>query len=230
MGVVSTLNERYCRRMQRYPPLDVKVTTPRIELRGATDELLERLAPVVRAGKAMSEPPPYDDPMSLYEDDPEVRERKWLQSIWRGRGSVTEDFWRLYFVVMLEGRPVGMQDLIGESFSTFGAVVTFSWLSSDVRRLGVGSEMRQAVLHLAFEGFGAVEATTEGFMDNPGSNGVSGSLGYQPNGVTWESRRGEPGLMQRWRLTRADWQKHRRDDIELHGVDACADVLGVRPR
>ena len=229
-GVVPTLIERYGRRMQSYPPLDVKVTTPRIELRGATDELLEELAPLVRAGKAMAEPAPYDDPMSLYEDDQDARERKWLQGIWRGRGSVTEDFWRLYFVVIFEGGPVGMQDLIAESFSTFGSIATFSWLSSDVRGLGVGSEMRQAILHLAFEGFGAVEATTEAFIDNPGSNGVSRSLGYQPNGVTWASRRGEPFLMQRWRLTQADWKKRQRNDIELHGVNACAEALGVHPR
>jgi hypothetical protein len=58
-----------------YPPLDLQVRTPRLVLADATDDLLERLIPVVRAGVAGSGPPPFDDPMSLYEDSPE-RERR----------------------------------------------------------------------------------------------------------------------------------------------------------
>ena len=38
--------------MSSFPPFDVVVSTPRLELRGATDDLLEQLAPAVRAGKA----------------------------------------------------------------------------------------------------------------------------------------------------------------------------------
>lgn len=191
--------------------------------------MLERLAPLVRSGKAMADPPPYDDPMSLYEENPETREAKWLQGIWRGRGSATNDFWRLYFAVILDGEPVGMQDMVGQSFNDLGIVTTFSWLSEDVRGRGLGKEMRQAILHLAFEGFGAKEATTEGFLDNPGSNGVSRALGYQANGFEWATRRGEPAQLQRWRLTRQEWSTRRRDDIELHGIEACAHTLGIQP-
>ncbi|ROR66930.1 GNAT family N-acetyltransferase [Agrococcus jenensis] len=213
--------------MLSYPPLNVRVTTPRIQLAGATDELLAELQQVVHDGKATADPAPYDDPMSLYEADPDVRVRKWLQAIWRGRGSVTPDFWRLQFVVVVDGRPVGMQDLIGDRFSTYGTAVSFSWLSSDERRRGIGVEMRQAILHLAFDGFGASEATTEAFLDNAGSDGVSRSVGYEPNGLVWASRRGEPGLMQRWRLTREAWLERRRDDIDLRGVEDCKATLGL---
>ncbi len=59
-----------------YAPLNVTVTTPRIELRGATDDLLEELVPLVRAGQADADPPPFDDPMSLYESDPDTRVEK----------------------------------------------------------------------------------------------------------------------------------------------------------
>ncbi len=86
--------------------------------------------------------------MSLYEEDPAVRVHKWLQGVWRGRGSVTPESWRLSFAVVLDGQPVGMQELIGDHFDTYGTVVSFSWLSSDVRRRGIGTEMRQAILHL----------------------------------------------------------------------------------
>ena len=90
-------------------------------------------------------------------------------------------------VVVLDGKAVGVQDLIGDQFPTYGSLVSFSWLSADVRRRGLGTEMRAAVLHLAFEGFGATEATTEAFLDNAGSNGVSRSIGYDENG--WRGRR-----------------------------------------
>ncbi|MFJ3308239.1 GNAT family N-acetyltransferase [Streptomyces sp. NPDC086549] len=214
--------------LSAYPPLNMQVHTPRLSLLGATDELLERLVPTVRKGVVTQPPWPFDDPMSLYEDSPE-REWGWLQAVWRGRGRVSASFWRLYFVVVINGEPVGMQDLIGTDFATFGTVHTFSWLSPDVRGGGLGKEMRQAVLHLAFDGLGAREASSDAFFDNHASNRVSQALGYVPNGVTWDTRRGEPAEIKQWRLTREQWIKRRRDDIHLVAVGDCLPVLGIDP-
>ena len=156
--------------------------------------------------------------MSLYEDDPAVRVAKWVQAIWRGRCSFTPGSWRLSFVVILNGRPVGMQDLIGHHFDVHRTVTSFSWLTSDLRGRGIGTEMRQAILQLAFDGVNAAEAGSDAFMDNLGSNAISRKLGYRENGVEWATRRGEPSLLQRWRLTRQDWLRHRRSDIVLHEI------------
>jgi RimJ/RimL family protein N-acetyltransferase len=87
--------------------------------------------------------------------------------------------------------------------------------------------MRAAVLHLAFAGLGAREATSEAFADNHASNRVSQTLGYEPNGTGWATRRGEPALITRWKLTRDQWEKTRRDDIEITGVQDCLPVLGL---
>lgn len=87
--------------------------------------------------------------------------------------------------------------------------------------------MRQAILHLAFDGLGAAEATSDAFVDNAASNRVSSALGYRENGVDWATRRGEPGVLQRWRLTRENWSPHRRSDIQLHGVADCQAALGL---
>src|SRR4051794_19965952 len=207
--------------MKNYPLLDVRVSTPTLELRGATDELLDQLAEVVRAGKAHADPAPYDDPMSFYEPDPDLRVAKWLRAIWRKRGRVEPEAWRLYFVVLRDGRPVGEQTLTGVDFATLRTVTTFSWLSVDERGRGLGHEMRAAILHLAFDGLGAKEATSDAFVDNRGSNAISRRLGYEPNGHDWATRQGEPALLNRWRLTRDTWEQHRRDNIRLHNIEAC---------
>lgn len=211
--------------MKNYPLLDLRVVTPTLELRGAADELLDELAEVVRAGKTHADPPPYDDPMSFYEPDPDLRVAKWLRAIWRRRGSVEPDAWRLYFVVMVNGRPVGEQTITGVSFSTLATVTTFSWLSIDERGRGLGREMRAAVLHLAFDGLGAKEAASDAFVDNHSSNAISRGLGYEFNGTEWATRRGEPALLNRWRLTKDTWATRRRDDIELDNVTACRALL-----
>ncbi|HEY1917855.1 MAG TPA: GNAT family protein [Streptosporangiaceae bacterium] len=212
--------------MHTYSPLNVEVRTPRLTLAGATDELLERLVPIVRAGVANTAPWPFDDPISLYEDSPQ-REWQWLRSIWRGRARVEPDFWRLYFAVLLDGEPAGMQTVTGSDFARFGTVTTFSWLAPGRRGRGIGTEMRAAILHLAFAGLGAREAGSDAFTDNHASNGVSRALGYEPNGTDWDTRRGEAALIQRWRLTRENWERTRRDDIELAGVQECLPALGL---
>jgi RimJ/RimL family protein N-acetyltransferase len=209
-----------------YPPLNLLVRTPRLTLAGASDELLERLVPVVRAGVVDGPPWPFDDPMSLYAESPE-REWRWLRAIWAGRGRVGPGFWRLYFVVLVDGEPVGVQDLVGEDFAAFGTVSTFSWLAPRCRGAGIGTEMRSAVLHLAFAGLGAREAASDAFADNHASNRVSRALGYEPNGTSWDTRRGEAAPIRRWRLTRGAWERGRRDDIELAGVAECRPVLGL---
>ncbi len=126
---------------------------------------------------------------------------------------------------MVDDQPVGMQDLIGVSFATFGTVTTFSWLSADHRGRGLGHEMREAVLHFAFDGLGAKEATSDAFVDNHGSNAISRGLGYEPDGSDRATRQGEPTPLNLWRLTRHTWEQHRRDNIRLHNVEACRALL-----
>jgi len=129
--------------------------------------------------------------------------------------------------VIVDGEPAGMQDVIGEQFASFGTVSTFSWLGPRHRGRGVGTEMRAAVLHLAFAGLAAREATSEAFTDNHASNRVSQALGYEPNGTGWATRRADAALLTRWRLTRDRWDTTRRTDIGLTGVEGCLPVLGL---
>lgn len=122
-----------------------------------------------------------------------------------------------------------MQDIIGTSFDPYGTAVKFSSLSAELRGRGLGREMRDAMLHLCFEGFGAAEASSETFLDNVGSNRVSQALGYERNGMTWATRRGHPEQMQRWRIAQEKWLPARRSDVTMSGVDACGQALSQRP-
>lgn len=209
-----------------YPLLNAEVRTPKLTLAGASDDLLERMIPEIRHGVVGAGEMPFDDPMPLYQDSPE-REWQWLRAIWAGRARVDRHWWRFYFVVMVDGAPVGMQDLVGVDFTVFGTVSTFSWLLPRFRHRGLGTEMRAAVLHLAFAGLDAREASSEAFADNKASHRVSQALGYQPNGTDWATRRGNPAPLRRWKLTRAKWERIRRDDIRLAGISACLPVLGL---
>ena len=65
-----------CRVVHAYLPLDVQVRTPHLILVGTTDELLERLIPIARAGVVGPGPLPVDDPMSHYEGAHMLRLRK----------------------------------------------------------------------------------------------------------------------------------------------------------
>jgi RimJ/RimL family protein N-acetyltransferase len=213
--------------MSVYPPLGVRVVTPALELRGATDDLLERLAPLVRTGKANADPPPWDDPCSFYEEDPDKRVEGWLRAAWRNRGTVRPGNWRLSFAVVVDDQPIGVQDLTGHDFEQFGTVESTSWVSSDVRRHGFGTETRAAILHLAFEGLGAAEAHSESAVDNEASNRISERLGYERNGTSWATHQGRPVLGQRWILRRSDWEARRRPDITMFGVEAARASLGI---
>jgi len=140
---------------------------------------------------------------------------------------VSPDSWRLYFAVLVDDEPAGMQDLTGKNFMRFGTVSSFSWLAPGSRGQGLGKEMRAAILQLAFAGLGAREAGSDAFFDNEASNRVSRGLGYEPNGTDWDTRRGEVAPIQRWRLTRDAWGRVRRDDIELIGLQECLPALGL---
>jgi hypothetical protein len=84
---------------------------------------------------------------------------------------------------------------------------------------------RAAILHQAFDGLGAKEATSDAFVDNHASNAISQGLGYDPNGSDWATRQGEAALLNRWRLTKDTWERRRRNDIQLHSIEACHALL-----
>ena len=90
---------------------------------------------------------------------------------------------------------MGQQEIAGRDYRILREVSTFSWLGLRYQGQGLGTEMRAAVLHLAFAGLGAAEAVSGAFDDNAQSLRVSEKLGYEFDGIerlAASARAGEP--------------------------------------
>ncbi len=128
-------------------------------------------------------------------------------------------------MAFVDGRPVGVQDILAEHFGAVRSVETGSWLGRAHQGQGLGKEMRQAVLHLAFAGLGAKEALSDAFEDNAASIATSRSVGYEENGEARGHRRDGSGRTIRFRMSREAWEQRRRDDIRIEGLDRCLDMF-----
>jgi len=208
-----------------WPLFDLRVRTPRLEIRYPTDDDLCRLTAVIDEGIHDPDTMPFLIPWT--DEPPPQRQRGSFQWWWSKRAQWRPEDWTFAGAVFVDGEPVGAQDLLAKNFGPLRTVRTGSWLGRPWQGRGLGKEMRAAILHLAFEGLGATEANSEAFHDNAASLGTSRSLGYEDNGLETVLRRGTPDRMVRLRLTRADWLRRRRDDIAIDGLEACRDQFGL---
>ncbi len=211
-----------------WPLFDLRIRTPRLELRVPTDDDLLVLLEVAGAGLHDPDLHPFLVPWD--ELPPPAFERQFLLYWWRNRGSWTPGHWTLPLAAFLDGRPVGIQDLTAEAFAQRRTVLTGSWLGRHVQGQGLGTEMRAAALALAFDGLGALEATSGYIVGNRASAGVSEKLGYIPNGTSIRrvTADGEPVTEQALRVTPATW---RRDlvPVTIAHLEPCLGLFGVRP-
>ena len=208
-----------------WPLYDLRLRTERLELRLPNEVEIGTLCQVARAGIH----PPGAMPFGVaWSTKPSPRfEREYIQWHWKQRADWTPEAWSLELAVFLDGRPIGSQSLMARQFATFRAVGSGSWLGRPDQGRGLGKEMRGAVLALAFDGLGAETATTEAFLDNPASAGVSRSLGYRPNGTGSIAPEGVARETERFRLSRADWLGRQRPQVVIEGVDACREMFGA---
>ncbi len=209
-----------------WPLFDLRVRTPRLELRYIDDELANEL--VLLALKGIHDPAtmpfgiPWTDAPS-----PEL-ERNAMQFYWHCRADTSPTSWTINLATVVDGVVVGSTSLESKNFPTLREFGTGSWLGREFQGKGIGKEMRVATLHLGFLGFAAEQATTAAWPDNEPSLGVTRSLGYTSNGTRRAMRRNEAGQLHAFEMSRADFASRlRRDDITLHGVEDCLPLLGL---
>jgi RimJ/RimL family protein N-acetyltransferase len=137
------------------------------------------------------------------------------------------DSWSLLLGVWADGRLAGVQELRAERFLDSRKVGTGSWLGQRFQSVGYGTEMRAAVLALAFAGLGAELAESGANEGNIASMRVSEKLGYEFTGTYRTVARTSPVLAQRYRLTRERWEKTAHIAVRIEGLEPCLRVFGL---
>jgi RimJ/RimL family protein N-acetyltransferase len=212
-------------RMTDVAPLyGLRLRTPRLELRlGSREELLE-LGEVAQGGIH----PPDEMPFSIAWTD-RSSEPEFLDGFVAFHEAAlaewTPDDWTLNLLVWAEGDLAGSQTLGATRFAESRRVATGSWLGHRSQRRGLGTEMRAAVLELAFRGLGADVAESAWLEGNDASRRVSEKLGYREVGRSTQSPRGEPVVAHDVALERERWQCP--VDVEIEGLEPCLPLFGI---
>jgi RimJ/RimL family protein N-acetyltransferase len=208
-----------------WPLFGLRVRTPRLELRYPDDDDVAALAEL--ASKGIHDPDfmPFSIPWTDVES-PE-QERGSMQHFWEARAAWSPSKWHMPTVVTVDGVVVGNQAVLAENFAATRTATTGSWLGRAYQGQGIGKEMRAAMLHLLFDGLGAEVAESGAWHDNGPSLGVSRALGYEDNGIDRMMRRDVADTHIRLRLTRERWERTRRHDIEIEGLDPCRELFGA---
>ncbi len=209
-----------------WPLFDLRITTPRLELRLPTDDDLVEQMELIRDGVHEPDLLPFNT--NWVERPSPERERGYVQHHWGERAGWTPEGWNLILSVFLDGQVIGSQSIAARQFNRVRSVNTGSWLGLAYQSQGYGTEMRAGVLELAFTALGAIEAQSTARFGNHASLGVSRKLGYEDNGTIRLIMSDEVAEQQILRLTRSRWEQFRPEiDISISGLEECIDQFGV---
>ncbi len=208
-----------------WPLTGLRLRAGRLELRlpDATD--LAALAELAREGVHDPAVQPFSVPWT--DAEPAERALSTMRYHWSCWGSWEPANWTLNLVAVVDGVVAGMIGLSGQNFAALREVGTGSWLGRQYQGQGTGTDMRAAVLGLAFDGLGAEYATSAAFTDNAASLAVSRKLGYADNGIERQLVRGGPAQLRRFRIDRARWLEHRKIDVTITGLESCLAFFGI---
>jgi RimJ/RimL family protein N-acetyltransferase len=211
--------------MRHLPIFDIRIRSPRLELRLPDLDMLDELATLAAAGIH----PPETMPFAVAWTDQSSPELERATVRWHllQLASWSPLAWSFNPVVLYEGNVVGSQGINSTNFVATRSVTTGSWLGRAYQGQGLGREMRAAILEFAFSGLGAQAALSGAFSDNAASLGVSRALSYEHSGEVIVQRRGLPAEQIRLRLSRARWEQSARPQVELEGLEACREFFGV---
>ncbi len=207
-----------------WPLRHLVLRTPRLTLRPDDDEGLYELAALALRGVHPPEEMPFLHPWTDQAPDDLVRGT--VQYHWAARSRLTPSDWNVNFLVRHDGRVIGTQGLSAKAFPITLEVSSGSWLGAGHQGQGFGTEMRAAVLVLAFDHLGATVARSGAFTDNPASLRISEKLGYRRDGTNTRARRGTPATEIRLVLAvqqfiRPQWT------LEVTGLTPCRRLLGA---
>ncbi len=207
-----------------WPLRHLVLRTPRLTLRPDDDEGGYELAALTLGGVHPPEKMPFPHPWTDQAPDDLVRGT--VQNLWDARSRLSASDWRVSFLVRHADRVIGIQALLAKDFAITREVSTRSWLGLAHQRLGFGTEMRAAVLMLAFDHLGATVARSGAYLDNPAALRLSEKLGYHRDGTNTHARRGAVATHVRLVLDAAafvspEWT------LQVDGLSGCRAMLGA---
>jgi RimJ/RimL family protein N-acetyltransferase len=191
--------------------------TPRLELRPVGDDDLRELLATAHDGVHPPAEMPFAVPWTDTLGTPEG-DASFVDFHRVARASIGPDEWRLLFCVRTDGAAAGVQGIDAERFAETRIVATGSWLGTAYQRRGLGTEMRAAVLELAFSVLGAERATSGAIDGNVASRRVSEKLGYHVVGRSTVAPRGVDVGHTDLELTRGDWESGRTIPVDVQGA------------
>ncbi|TDD69436.1 N-acetyltransferase [Jiangella aurantiaca] len=211
--------------IDHFPVMGLRLRSPRLELRLPTHDELAELAELAVDGIHEPDMMPFGTPWT--ELPPEELARRVIQRQWKTLSEIKPESWALNLVVFMDGKPVGVQEIEADDFAIQREVRSESWLGLRHQGQGIGTEMRAAMLHLAFAGLRAEEAVSVAYTHNHASLRVSRKLGYAENGIGRGISKGKLAFEQRFRLTRQAWEDHRSVNATIEGLEPCLSLLGA---
>lgn len=207
-----------------WPLFGLRLTTPRLELRVIRDDDLPALVDAAVAGIHDAHQMPFS--VRWTDSPPAQLAQEFAAFHWSRRASMTSHRWDISLAILLNGRPIGVQDFSATDFATTRTVSSGSWLTKSEQGKGLGTEMRAALLFLAFDHLGAEWAESGAALWHTSSLSVSAKLGYRDNGIERLRVGDELVEMQRLILHRDEF---RRPEwvTRVEGVDAIRAMFGV---
>ncbi len=211
--------------IDHWPLFGLRLVTPRLELRLPSGRELSDLADL--AAEGMHAPGRSPFLVSWPGLPPRERARALAQRHWRHRGDWSAGDWSLDLAVFADGQVVGQQEISAHDYPVLREVSTFSWVGVRHHGRGIGTQMRAAVLHLAFAGLGATDAVSGAFDHNASSLRVSEKLGYEPDGIERLAADGRVTTTRRLRLTRDRWEASDPVPVTITGLAPCLPLFGL---
>ena len=203
-----------------HPLTRLRLRTPRLELRLPTVFELRQLYQVAAAGIHDPSFMPFE---AAWTDD--LNEPDFLAYHAATVAAFSPESWELGLVAFHDGRPIGVQAVLAKAFAADRTVATGSWLGRPFQGQGLGTEMRAAVLRLAFAGLGAERARSGAIEGNRQSLGVSRKFAYEHTGVATVSPRGIPVTHDNLELARERFSSS--VPVEVVGLDGLLHLFGA---